>query len=54
MDKCTGYASSPDGSPDCAELTMISDEEINQCTQSEVVPENTHGCKQFLSVTLSF
>ena len=42
MDKCTDTRGRPS---DCTELSQLTDEEINQCTQNEVVPEKTHGCE---------
>jgi len=47
MDECPGSIGMP---VDCTKvLTEIHDEEINQCTQREVVPEKTHGCERFFS-----
>jgi len=44
MDKCTSIFGVPD---ECTELTLRTDDEMNQCTQQEVVPEKTHGCEGF-------
>jgi len=49
MDKCTTYSGLPQDCATPAGLTLIEDEEMNKCAQREVVPENTHGCKVFIS-----